>query len=397
MRKIISVFFVIASVFLLFGCQDTSVPAGTYGETNPATTTTHPTEVTVGQQESLQLPMYTISLPRTTEATTVGDGKIVFRYVYQNISLILPEAEVADRVILDFLNQQDAVSAYAKTAAETAKQSFSNDSQWTPHLLQMLYAPMRLDSGVLSLYGDKVSYTGAAHSVYSGQSLNYDLLTGNRLFLTDIIRNDITTDVLTQQISNTLASLVEEKHLFPSYEGMLSQLIPADLSLYTNWYFSNQGLCFYFTPGEIAPYATGTVVAEIPYDQLTRIMEDAYFPTEIVPESAVINAQLFDSADHAGFSRFSELILQKDAQRILLHADATVYDVKIYEVIASTGITEASGNPVLYAAHTLSANDAILIEADFSAVLLMLTCYTEDGFQLFTITVNDDSVSLNKI
>lgn len=395
MTRFILVALLILSILLTCGCQSNpAAPESTSG-TKPTVATTEATTNTQLETESLQLPMYAISLPQTKKNTTTDDGHIVYRYVSQMISLILPEAEVADRIILDFLTQQDTIDEYAQSASQAALNTYSGTNE-DPHLLQMLYSPMRFDAGILSLYGDKVSYTGGAHSVSSGQSLNYDLLTGNRLTLNDVLNDTLSKEALVKKVTDALSRTAAQKQLFPTYGEMISYLIPSDLSVCTNWYFSDEGLNLYFVPGEIAPYASGSIVAVIPYQELTGLLLDSFFPTEKIPEEGTVSAQIFDTDNLTDFTHFSELILEKGTQKILLHTNATVYDIKITETISSTGTISQDRDPVLYAAYALSKNDAIMIEADFNTTLLRLEYRTKNGVQQYTLAADAESVTLNK-
>lgn len=400
MKRTLALILAISTLLLLFGCSNTGASDSTENTISTTTATspvTEATEAVLGNEEVTQLPMYAISLPPVTETKTTSDGITVFKYAYQNISLILPEPEVADRIVLNYLNYIDGISTYADSAANTAMQAYSDAEQWSPHLLQMLYSPMRFDASVLSLHGDKVSYTGGAHSVYTGQSLNYDLVTGNALLLTDIMCNEVTDDSLEELIINILSAIKEDKNLFPSYDDILSQLMPEDLTAFQNWYFSGNGLCFHFAPGEVAPFSSGSIIAEIPYNLLTGILQDAYFPAEEMYTDGTIDVQLFADATVSEFNRFSEIILEQSATKFLLYTDAPVYDIRLIAGSADAEAGDYTQHPTVYAAHTLSAGDAILVEADLSTFHLLLTYRSEDGFTRCSITLDGETILFENV
>lgn len=396
MKRILSAILVLFFLFTLFGCQNAPAPAGTQKETYPAENTSEPTTEATGHNISSQLPMYTVSLPRTTETTQAEDGKVIFQYIYQNISLILPEAEVADKITIDYLNHLDTISAHTQTAIEDAKQAYITDNNINPHFLQNTYSPFRLDGSVLSLYGDTVSYNGGAHPVYFGQSLNYDIVSGERLLLTDILQNGVTVSELLDKIEYAFSLVRAQLTLFREYEDLLPYFIPTDLSECTNWYFSRPGLSFFFSPGELGPVSSGTISVTIPYRELTKILKDAYFPAEEMHNSGNISAQLFDTEKLSQFERFSELIVQPGSSKILLTANTPMYHIRISETGAANSNAAPTKFDILYAAHTLSSKDAILLEADFSSGQYVISYENFLGVQMFTIRVEGDKVYLDK-
>ena len=218
-----------------------------------------------------------VAMPVITDTTVAADGNILFKNIYQNMSLTLPDQDVADTVILDFLNRVDSANRHADTIQTSAKEDYvTND--WTPYLCQVTYNPMRIDSGVLSLYGHYASYSGTPHPESDPLSVTYDLTTGNSLHLTDIFPNDTAINTLIDLIISSLDLQKTEKMLFDDYAITVKDRIQSNFQYENAWYFNSDGLCFYFSPYEIAPYASGIVTAHIAYEQLAGLMNDAYFP-----------------------------------------------------------------------------------------------------------------------
>ena len=399
MRRYIACILLISILILLSGCKEAIAPETAPVTTEPCEQTTsipETTEATLPAQVDTQLPLSTIALPVIEESTTADDGHIVFRYIHQNIALILPEPEVADRIILDYLNALDNVSAHAEAAAEAALQAYAADSGTDAHLLQVLYSPARLDGSILSLFGEQVSYNGGPHAVSSGQALNYDLLTGSRLLLPDILENGVDKNTVLQLLENNLSASAGQL-LFSEYAALLKDLIPTDLSECSNWYFSGEGLVFFFAPGEIGPNSSGTVSAAIPYESLIGILKNAYFPAEIMPGSGTVSAQLFSAENLSKFESFSELILQEGSTKLLLSTDTPVYNLKIEEV-STFNITDGDFSAItLFAAHALSPKDAILLEADLSSSKLILSYRQANGSQVYAIAAENGTVILNKL
>ncbi|MBO5867716.1 MAG: hypothetical protein J6Q54_02260, partial [Oscillospiraceae bacterium] len=236
MKRCVSILTLILAI-IFTGCTQSTTPDVTQNPTFPTESvedvTTAPPEETTDIEDMLLHPLYSISLYDTEEITESGNGSEVFKFVHQNIVLILPEPEISNKIIIDFVNEENAIATHAEAAAQDALQAYADGELTTPHLLQSKYSAYRLDESVLSLYGEAVSFTGGAHSVYTGQSLNYDTLTGKRLSLSDVFNETFTVEIMREMIQHQLNVFYKDL-LFEGYETLLTSFVPDDLSECTN-------------------------------------------------------------------------------------------------------------------------------------------------------------------
>lgn len=360
--------------------------------------TTAPEDTTTAAPETVvpQAPMVAVSLPVTTESATASDGTVIFNYTFQNISLIVPDADVADMVIVDFLNRIDTTRDTAEEIHTLAKSAYTGQDGWNPYLCMISYAPMRIDAGVLSLFGTQAGYYGSPHpeTVYS--AVNYDLVTGEVLTLGDILDEGEFIEPLCQLVLEVLAEQEEALYLYDGYEETVSSHFSGS-GLQSSWYFSPNGLCFYFTPYEIAPYSSGVVAAEIPYEKLAGIMNDAYFPAEQDTAYGTVEVQLFTQSDLESYSRFAEVVLDTEGEKVLLHTDHMVQNVRIeYGTWSSTG-SFFTPQYTVFAAASLVAGDAFMVEALLSDTAPTLRLQYETGGQAVSVFIakeNDGGVAL---
>ena len=146
MKKWICLILAASLALLLLGCRrkDKTPPATDH---NPTTAT--------GQQNNdpadEKVDLIAVSVPAVTEDTAADDGTVVFQYTYQHMSLVLDKPDVADKIILDFLNRVDSTKESATTTATSAKTAYDGNKNWTPYLYHVTYSPMRIDHKVLSL------------------------------------------------------------------------------------------------------------------------------------------------------------------------------------------------------------------------------------------------------
>ena len=394
MRKILIMILAICLLLSLAGC---TTPANkTQGSTSSSTSaepTAEDTTVASDADASVeQMPMVSVAVPVITQTEEAHDGTVIFNYTFQNISLIVPDPEVADKVIVDFLNRIDQTSSNAEAIRSAAQNNYTTGASWNPYLCQITYDPMRVDYGVLSMFGSYASYSGTPHPETSYVSANYDLVTGELLSLDDILTEDASADTLYQSVVDALTLLKEENYLYEGFEETVNDRFSKGLAHDDAWYFSQDGLCFYFSPYEIAPYSSGVIIAEVPYDQLTGILNDAYFPAERETAAGSVDVEIFDENDLEKFTQFAEIVLAEGSDKILLHTDKSVYDIRIETGSWSSDGSTFTPEHTVFAAYSLTPGDAIMVESQFKDTLPTLRlCYTTNGKTVWCyISLSDD-------
>lgn len=362
MKKITTLVLLICILLTVAGC---SVPQLENPNSTPATKD-DADKLTDNIGPIKQIPIVSVSVPMAKDTYYAEDKTALLNCVYQNISLITPDAEVADRVIIDFLNETDIDNSAKSFAEEHYKET---PESFNPYLTQIIYNPMRVDQGVLSFFGAYVSYTGGVHAETVGSSITYDLITGQKLTLKDILLETATPESINDLVIKYLSS---DADLYANYKQIIKDRFDKNFLSDSNWYLSSTGLCFHFSPYEIGPYASGLIVAEIPYSALTGLMNDAYFPAERETATGTVDISKFDMSAVTRFSQTAEVVIEKDTDTILLQSEKGVYDIRI-----EVGSWSADGQNFIpeytaFASYALSPGDAIIVEAPISETLSTL-------------------------
>ena len=206
MKKILSILLCTAVLLCLPACKDTdeTVPTTTQAIAVTTSESTLPEE-TLPQVDLPHIPVAAVTLTPTTEAEILPDGTVLFEYNYPTIHLALPDGEMAETVMLDFLNRIDATGAQAQQVKEAAEEFYTGKAGWNTYFYNLTFSPMRIDAGVLSLYGMESSYSGGMHPNHNACAVNYDLTTGKALKLRHILTADASADKLTSLICSVLA------------------------------------------------------------------------------------------------------------------------------------------------------------------------------------------------
>ncbi len=387
MRRIIALMMVL--LLLLTGCskKETEKPSAPIGATE--TTQNAPAS------PMKQLPMVAISLTVEKQTHKAEDETVLLNEIYQNISLITPDSAVADNVILDYYQKSD-ISSEVDAMKASAESAYAQMPEiFNAYHSQITYKPMRIDQGVLSLFGSYASYTGGVHGGSVGRSATYDLITSRLLTLEDILDNS-DADIL---YGLTMKALSCRDDLFDGYETTVKDRFSKNFLQDKDWYLSNSGLCFFFSPYEIGPYSAGIISAEIPYSQLVGILDNAYFPAEREQAEGTVEISMFNENALAQYSQFAEVVLKEGSDKILLHSDMGVYDLRIESGSWSSDGSTFTPEYTIFACYALTQADAIMVDAPLTKTLPSLrVSYTTDGQTVSYFIVGDgQSVSLKQI
>lgn len=342
-----------------------------------------------------QKQMAVVSMPLIRHSETASNGKEIFNHVYQDISLILPDPEVADKIVIDFLNRTDAYGQNADLILKSAKDAYETNSLTTPYLCQITYEPTRIDYSVLSLQGKYITYSGSAHPEIAYLSVNYDVSTGNVLSLTDIITGPEEFDNLCKTVIGLLNDRKEDLQLYEGFESTVRDLFKNGVQNIDFWYLTPKGLCLYFSPYEIAPYAAGMITAEIPYSQLVGILDNAYFPPEQASGSAELNISKFDEKVLDKFTQFAEISTSQSNEKYLLYTNKPVYNLRLQVGTALENDEGFGTEHVVFAAYALTPGDAIVITTNQNETL-RLSYEAGEQNEVRYISITNDSPALLK-
>lgn len=360
-------------LILLSGCRSHSEPVQTLPFEEPVQVTPE-TEATTEEMD-LSDSLLAVSVPAVTERITHENGTELFTYTAQHMQLVFPDADVADKVVLDFLNRVDASQTDAESILTAAKNDYDASVTWFPYFYQILYSPTRIDHGVLSLFGTLNSYSGGMHGSKSCIAANYDMMTGDVLTLGSIMHMEASKEEFIQIILEKLDAIAEERYLYEDYEAGVRSRLEGDENLYEDFYFTTTGLSFFFSPYEIAPYSSGIITVEIPYSELPGLIYDGYFPEEREQVYGSVHTGSFTLTDMEQFSNMAEVTLVTGEEILVAYPDGKVEDVRI--VIPGDGMNMP--DYTVFAALEMSDHDAVVISLSEEMIEGINIAYTSDG------------------
>lgn len=215
---------------------------------------------------SLQKPV--LSSNDNSVIDTINEG---FEASYQNTR------DLIDGVTTD--SEGDFVNGLAKSAYEhySYLDSEGDVEAFPTYYYNTHYSVQRMDDTVFSAIKYVETYMGGAHGSSIQSGVNFDMRTGEMILLSDLSDNQ---EEFTTFLKEKLLALADEKQaeenlFFPEYQENIADIITDD-----TFYFSKEGVCFISQEYVLQPYAAGTVVLCIPYDELKGQLKDEYFPTD---------------------------------------------------------------------------------------------------------------------
>ena len=364
MKRLICIILCICLAMAAGGCaQEPTVPETTAGVPTSNVVTDPPTEPSI--PAFVRPPMQAIILPTVTETVSAEDGTPLFTKTYQKFQMILTDTDVDDIITADLQSRLSMALYDAADIEAAALSTYNPEVAWNPYIMEVSYTPTRIDSAVLSLFGNHLTYRGSVHPTLVTESITYDLNTGSSLTLGDILAEGVTGQTVADLVIQALAPRAE-KDLYGDHQDVLRERFSNNYSNLTDWYFSRTGLCFHFSPYDIAPYSSGTIVAEIPYESLSGVVQDRYLPANRVIPTGSMYASNYIEDDSERFIYIANVELESNGMKILLHPDATVTDVRI-----ESGSWSADGSlyipaSTVFAADSIELGNAIVVTAGLS-------------------------------
>ena len=392
MRKHLLALLSVIFALSMAACTPTNAPS--VQDTSPSTPPS--TSPTITEDTPLHT-FYALSVPVETENTTHDDGTVLFEYEYPHIQVHIGDQAVADKITVDFLTRVDNTRENANAIAQQASADYTPGTNWSPYKYHIYYSPTRVDQGIISLFGTRTTFTGGLHPDENCTSVTYDAATGEFLTMGSILNHIDSKQQLCELVIDELDKVAYQYSLFDGYADVVKDRFTRDESTDEAFYFTNSGLCLYFAPYEMAPFASGIIIVEIPYSKLPGILNDAYFPDEYFPSTGSLTVQNVAQDSAPQFKQLIETVLHPNGDKVLFYSDKTVRNIKITHGIWTPDGLYFQPDYIIFSATGVSNEKAIVIQLGVPEILpdLMVSYDTAVGTHRFYISRNSaNSISL---
>lgn len=271
----------------------------------------------------------TVSYGFEDEELKSGDGTTYYRQSLGTATISSKDERAAERI------NSSLAELYVRFGADAEYTRRVAEDQTDGEQIALSYycAPSvtRCDTRVLSAVFDVSQDIGGIHADSTRTSRSYNADNGSLLTLADIAKNEEQLKTFIKNYVIGLAAGDDYKEggvsiLFDDFESTINDLVDAG----ANWYFSDGGLVFYANPYDIAPYSRGVLLFEIPYSALEEFIDEGFMPVEYEGENGMLLADDGDKLDRSSLNILGTVTVDEDGQSVVLSAEETVYNVKIY-------------------------------------------------------------------
>lgn len=152
-------------------------------------------------------------------------------------------------------------------AVEDYENSITNNYPVRPYESVLNYTVTYNGNNLLSMYRDCYKYTGGAHGNTIREADTFYLSDGKVLPLKAFFPNDKNYEylLLEEILRQARENYQEEPIYFENYYELIIENFNTE-----NYYLTSKNIAIYFQQYEIAPYSSGIIVFEIPYNFLLR-------------------------------------------------------------------------------------------------------------------------------
>lgn len=183
-------------------------------------------------------------------------------------------------------NADDTVAQYQEMAEgdPNPRPEDGSDAYYVYH--SSLYV-QRADSTVLSVLSGGESYTHGAHGWTSFTGYSYDMSTGEEISLEDCFEDTTAlTELVAMRAQEQFPDALAEDLLSEPLDNYLQKKIddPEENGSLA-FTFGPSGMTFWFSAGDLASYAAGSMGVTLTYDELDGMLPAEYIPEE--PMSAI--------------------------------------------------------------------------------------------------------------
>lgn len=376
MKKMVALLLALGVILGGAGCGRTQQEPSdaTLPQTKEAAAPTVPLEDPVPD-----LPMYAVVMEPVTETLWAEDGTEVFKCSYPKLQVILDGCEVGTAVTEALQGRLDGLLQDAEAIRTSAQEDYAGQEHWTAYYAQLDYELGRLDQKVMSMFARFEYHSGGTHPSQFTGSVTYDLSDGQELALGDILVEGWSAEEMAQKVCDALAP--KAQMLYPDYELVIRDRFAGEMDGSKDWYLTGEGLCFHFSPYDIAAPFAGIVTAQIPYRELEGVLREEFLPQPVTADGSVY-VELCDTDP----GTVPQIQLDPQGERLLIYPDGAVTDLRV-----QVGqLTQQGFQPeaLVFAAGTIGAGDAICLQTDLEGGTICLT-YRSDGQEVSAVVLYD--------
>jgi hypothetical protein len=325
------------------------------GETVPCA----PTEAPEAAEPTVSSDAHYFTFTRGSGISRAEDGtELLYEYTCDtDFTAVDPELQLwVDQILEQIRKEYASNSANLLTYAQNSLVPGEAELFYGYSNYQELGIP-RHDSKVVSLVVLSSVYSGGSHPNTVQTAWNLDMQERTVLSLREILvpgTAGALSELVKKQVEETFGAFGEGA-LFEDYGTTIDNAFSGE-SFTPYWYLNDRGLVIFFNQYTLGPYAAGIIKTEIPYEALSGILSEPFFPGEYdnLPGDLLLRSGLEGC-------RGIPVTVETEGERLLIGVEGEVYQLQLSEVSWLEGT--AIGQRMWFSANHLTQRDVIELTA----------------------------------
>lgn len=378
MKKLICMILALAMLAGLTGCgkKETVVRPGELSETVetlPDATTDSTGETVTGNLGAGDFeidPSHEFHLPTTVtcnvvteESLITEDSEMTFTLTYTDVVLATDDLNVDMNVKTDLDKDMNSVWQTADEIHQSMIDMVDAGEELPGSgFVSNVLVPERMDTNVISFSG-RIStyYPGGIHPNTILKGMNYSGTSGMRLALREVLTSESKVNDVKAMVLDKLAAMdaAEPGQFFDEYPDAVEAHFDPENTDNENWILNKDGMLFYFSAYDLAPYAAGPIEVQLTYAELSGILMEEYLP---VASDVKADGEISANPETEGAPSYI-VVSSWDGETVDLITDGTVTDLRIEAVSSYDGETFFTDG-TLFAANYLEGGKVVRLMDD---------------------------------
>lgn len=195
------------------------------------------------------------------------DGEIAIASVYVETFVFDGDSEAVKSMNQILAEDSKSQLLYGENMMNAEDEAWFHEESFRTNTITYQISEVRyLDDQYVDLSVTGYEYTGGAHGMPYRTDYLFDRQTGKRLELSDVI--GIPEEELKTVVSRYFRELSEKTKFSFDDPGTLETIVAERITMGSPFYITDEGVVFYFTPYDIAPYSEGFPEVIIPFEEL---------------------------------------------------------------------------------------------------------------------------------
>ncbi len=238
------------------------------------------TEEAPEEEETTQIPQILLTEQQlhasyTKHEDTAATGAFVTASLDEDGAAMYPELDQALNSFAEQIASEETKSFLELRDDTLTYEESGEDISYFHGSTENTVSVYRNDGVVLSLLQNRYYYSpGAAHGFYDVSGACVDVASGARLELTDVWKGSM--EELIPILAEKLMSTYPDAEFFSEdLEGDVATIVNS--YEFAGWFLGEDSLDFYFGPYSLAAYAAGSFEVQLPYEEYSEKLNEAYF------------------------------------------------------------------------------------------------------------------------